>query len=105
MNRNLTVKMRMLAGAACAALTFLIAPVSAATSPELSAQPTLYSMTAGQAVSAFYASRQNAPLWLRSGADGAAAREVIGALSRAALDGLASGPALAAQAQALMARA
>jgi murein L,D-transpeptidase YcbB/YkuD len=44
-------------------------------------------------------------LWLRSGADSSAARELIGALQRAQLDGLASGPALAAEAQALMARA
>jgi murein L,D-transpeptidase YcbB/YkuD len=97
--------MRMLAGVACAALTILAAPLSAATNPEIPARSTLTSASADQAVSAFYAARRNAPLWLRSGADSSAARELIGALQRAQLDGLASGPALAAEAQALMARA
>ena len=96
--------MRMLAGVACAALTILSAPVSAA-SPERPAQSSINSASADQAVSNFYASHRNAPLWLRSGADSSAARELIGALARAPLDGLASGPALAAEAQALMARA
>jgi murein L,D-transpeptidase YcbB/YkuD len=44
-------------------------------------------------------------LWLRSGADSTAARELIGILDRAPLDGLDNGPMLAAQAQALLARA
>jgi len=44
-------------------------------------------------------------LWLRSGADSAAARELIGVLNRAPLDGFDSGPALAAQADALIANA
>ena len=98
------MKIRMLAGVACAALTILAAPVSAA-SPELPAQSSISNASADQAVSNFYASRRSAPLWLRSGADSSAARELIGALQRAPLDGLASGPALAAEAQALMARA
>jgi murein L,D-transpeptidase YcbB/YkuD len=97
--------MRMLAGVACAALTILAAPVSAATNPEIPARSTMTNASADQAVSAFYAARRNAPLWLRSGADSSAARELIGALQRAQLDGLATGPALAAEAQALMARA
>ena len=97
--------MRMLAGVACAALTILAAPVSAATNPEIPARSIMTNASADQAVSAFYASRRNAPLWLRSGADSSAARELIGALQRAQLDGLSSGPALAAEAQALMARA
>ena len=89
--------MRMLAGVACAALTILAAPVSAATNPEIPARSTLTNASADQAVGAFYAARRNAPLWLRSGADSSAARELIGALQRAQLDGLASGPALAAK--------
>jgi len=56
-------------------------------------------------VAAFYQSRADAPLWLRSGADSSAARELIDVLQRAALDGMPSGPALAQQAQALLARA
>lgn len=96
--------MRMLAGVACAALTFLAAPLSAATSPEMPARSSI-TTSADQAVNAFYAARGNAPFWLRSGADSSAARELIGALERAPLDGLASGPALATEAQVLMARA
>jgi hypothetical protein len=44
-------------------------------------------------------------LWLRAGGDSSATREMIGILQRAPLDGLASGPALAAEAQSLIARA
>jgi murein L,D-transpeptidase YcbB/YkuD len=77
---------------------------AAATSPAL---PTAanYDAAAAQAVNAFYASRGGAPLWLRSGADSAAARELIGVLQRAQLDGMPGGPGYAAQAQALIARA
>jgi murein L,D-transpeptidase YcbB/YkuD len=60
---------------------------------------------ANDAVGKFYASRAGAPLWLRQGADSSAARELIGALERAPLDGLSNGPALATQAQLLLARA
>jgi murein L,D-transpeptidase YcbB/YkuD len=63
------------------------------------------SPSASQAVDSFYASRHGAPLWLRGGADSAAARELIGVLDRAPLDGLDSGPALAAQAEAMIANA
>jgi L,D-transpeptidase YcbB len=96
----LTVKIRILGGVACAALVAFSAPVAAGTNPA-----PMYDSTAGQAVSAFYASRGGAPLWLRSGADSTAARELIGVLQRSPLDGLPSGPALAAQAQALLIRA
>jgi murein L,D-transpeptidase YcbB/YkuD len=94
----------LLAGAAYAALLGLAVPVSAATSPELPGAA-LVSPSATQAANAFYASRGGAPLWLRSGADSGAARSLIAILRRAPIDGLAAGPALAAQAQALMARA
>src|SRR6478735_10871959 len=95
----------MLAGAACAALMTIAVPVSAATSPEVPTRTATYSSSADQAVAAFYASRQGTPLWLRSGADSNAARELIGSLRRASLDGMPSGPSLAAEAQALMERA
>ena len=96
---------RLLAGAACAALMGLSVPVSAATVPELPGAAIQLSPSAAQAVDAFYASRGGAPLWLRGGAESSAARELIGILDRAPVDGLASGPALAAQAQALITRA
>jgi L,D-transpeptidase YcbB len=100
------VKIRLLAGAACAALMGLSAPALAATSPEIPGAAAIQvNPAAMQAVDAFYASRGGAPLWLRGGADSNAARELIGALDRARIDGLDIGPELAAQAQALMARA
>ena len=98
------MKTRILAGVACAALTVLSAPVAAATISE--APPSnAGSYSASAAVNAFYAARAGAPLWLRSGADSSAARELIGVLQRAQLDGMANGPAAAAQAQALLVRA
>jgi murein L,D-transpeptidase YcbB/YkuD len=100
----LNVITRFLGGAAAAALLGLSAPASAAASPELRAA-SIVSPSAAQAVNAFYARRGNAPLWLRGGVPTSAARELVGILQRAPLDGLDSGPALAAQAQALMARA
>ncbi|MEO6224536.1 MAG: L,D-transpeptidase family protein [Sphingomicrobium sp.] len=96
------MNIRLLAGAACAALTVMGAPASAATSPVL---PVSQINSADGAVASFYASRQGAPLWLRTGADSSAAREFLGVLARAPLDGMHSGPAIAAQAQALISRA
>jgi murein L,D-transpeptidase YcbB/YkuD len=95
----------LLVGAAGAALLGLALPVSAATSPEIPGAPAVFTPSEAQAVNAFYASRGGAPLWLKSGADSSAARELVGILARAQLDGLDNGPALAAQAQALMSRA
>ena len=94
------MKIRMLAGVACAALMGLSLPAEAATSSQLPA-----SFSAADPVSAFYATRNGAPLWFRSGTDSSAAHELIGILQRAALDGMQNGPALAQQAQALLARA
>jgi murein L,D-transpeptidase YcbB/YkuD len=94
-----------LAGAACAALMGLSLPALAATTPELPGAAIQVSPSAAQAVQAFYANRGGAPLWLNSGAESTAARELIGILDRAPLDGLDNGPMLAAEAQALLARA
>jgi murein L,D-transpeptidase YcbB/YkuD len=94
----------MLTGVACAALTILSAPVLAATNPELPTAPA-YNFAADQAVNAFYASRGGAPLWLQGSAETSAARELIGTLERASLDGMPSGPAIAAQAQVLLTQA
>lgn len=95
----------MLAGAACAALMGFCAPALAATNPETASLATLSGAPVDRAVETFYASRGGAPLWLKSGADSGAARELIGALERAPLDGLRDGPAIAVQSQALLARA
>ena len=96
---------RLLAGAACAALMGISMPASAATTPELPGAAVQVSPSAIQAVDSFYASRGGAPLWLRGGADSFAARALVGILERAELDGLDSGPELAAQAESLMAQA
>lgn len=98
------MKIRMLAGVACAALMGISVPALGAASPEMPMAPS-YNLAADQAVNAFYASRGGAPLWLKGGADSSAARELIGTLQRASLDGMPNGPEIAAQAQALMARA
>ena len=94
----------MLAGVACAALTVLSVPAMAATNPELPSAPA-YQAAAYQAINAFYTTRAGAPLWLRSGSDSSAARELIGVLQRASLDGMQNGPAIATQAQSLLERA
>jgi L,D-transpeptidase YcbB len=102
--RLLNVKTRILAGVACASLMGLSVPAMAATNPEL---PTAAANQAAayQTVDAFYAARGGAPLWLRSGGDSSAARELLGVLQRASLDGMPSGPGMAVQAQSLLARA
>jgi murein L,D-transpeptidase YcbB/YkuD len=97
------VKHRMLAGAACAALMVFCAPVSAANSPGFAPNVSTSAAASDAAVSTFYASRRGAPLWLTSGGDSAASKALLGVLQRAALDGLPSGPALAAEAQVLIA--
>jgi murein L,D-transpeptidase YcbB/YkuD len=94
----------MLAGVACAALTVLSVPVAAATFPELPLGSAANNAV-DPSVTAFYASRNGAPVWLKSGADSSAARELIGVLERAQLDGMANGPTAAAQIQATLARA
>ena len=94
----------ILAGAACAAFLATPAPApaaAAAANPEL---PAPGASVGDQAVSNFYAARNGAPLWLR-GTNSNAASALISVLQKAALDGLPSGPAIALQAQSLMARA
>jgi murein L,D-transpeptidase YcbB/YkuD len=63
---------------------------------------TTISISSDPTVTAFYAVRHGAPLWFGHGADSAAARELLAALDRSPLDGFAGGPALAAQARAMM---
>ncbi len=95
---------RLLAGAACAALSVISVPALAATTPEV---PAVSASTAAPdaTVAAFYAGRHNKPLWLANGSASPAVAEVMAVLQRAPLDGFASGPAYAADAQSLIARA
>lgn len=98
------MKIWMLAGAASVALNVLCLPASAAI-PTTAATAPAYNAGADQAVSAFYARRGDALLWLRNGPDSPAARSMIDILQRSPLDGFASGPALAARATGLIANA
>lgn len=94
---------RLLAGAACAALMIQCVPAFAAAAPEAGQSPR--SMVGDPAINAFYASRHSAPLWLAAGPGSPTARDLIRILRRAAIEGLAEGPGIASQAEALMARA
>jgi murein L,D-transpeptidase YcbB/YkuD len=98
------VIVRIIAGAACAALIGVAVPIATAADAQVPATPTA-DLAAAQAVGNFYASRHGAPLWLKGGAGSAAAREFVAVLQRSTLDGFPAGPALAAQAQALLLRA
>ena len=93
---------RLFAGAAGAALMGLCTPATAASEATLNFRT--FGVSPDPAVNVFYAARNSAPLWLGQGRDGAAARDVIGILKRAQVEGLAEGPAIAAQVEALMAR-
>jgi L,D-transpeptidase YcbB len=55
------------------------------------------SQGAAAALDSFYAGRRNAPLWFEDKRPGAAAAELVAILRRAPVDGLASGPQLAAE--------
>src|SRR4051812_8070031 len=95
----------MLGSAACAALMMTTVPTTAATVPEAPAPFRMFGASGGTDVDAFYASRRQAPLWLRDGPNSPAARELISVLQRAPIDGLASGPELAGRAKALISQA
>ena len=96
------MNIKLLASAACAALIPLSLPAQAATNPQLPA-PGAYEQS-DPGLAAFYSAHPGG-IWLRGGADSSAARELIGILKRAALDGMPEGPAMATQAELLLARA
>jgi len=79
-----------------------LAAVMLGTVPVIATPPAFAQVSAAPAdagVARFYASRQNAPLWLRGGSN-EAATQLVSILRNADLDGLASGPQLALQAEA-----
>ncbi len=92
------MKTLLLAGAALAVLGAVPSPASAATPPHVPA------VSLG-ASSAPAKARPSRALWLHGTRATAAAQSLIDVLRRAQLDGMASGPAVAAQAQALLQRA
>lgn len=86
--------------AATAASLAFTAPVVAA------GQPSMVQMSAASAsIDAFYATRSNAPIWLKTPGDLSAATKLIALLKRAPLDGLSDGPARASQIEAALAKA
>ncbi|WP_310467984.1 L,D-transpeptidase family protein [Sphingomonas sp.] len=78
-------------------------PATAAPPAEATAVPFVAAASpAASAVTSFYASRRDAPLWTANGAPRPAATALVELLRRASVDGLASGPRLAAQAEAAL---
>jgi len=98
------MKIQMLAGAACAALMGFALPATAAGLPNAPMAVQAEAGSVDQAVATFYAHRKGAPLWFGRNGDVSGARELIATLRRASLDGLASGPTLAAQAERMVAQ-
>ncbi|HVM38715.1 MAG TPA: L,D-transpeptidase family protein [Sphingomicrobium sp.] len=98
------MSLRIVKRALCAALLLSAAPIVAATPGSAPLQFGQAASVADPAVAAFYQRRGNQPLWLTPANRGAAAT-LVNLLRRAELDGLASGPALAAEAEAAIARA
>jgi murein L,D-transpeptidase YcbB/YkuD len=93
----------MLAGAACAALLSFAMPAAAADYPSTTGygSQAVAPNAVANAVNAYYSARPGTLLWAGNSAGG----QLIQILRRAPLDGLASGPDLAARAQSLLARA
>src|SRR5688572_3758600 len=101
------MKSQLLRSIACATI---IAPSLWATAA--SAQPTFAgavmqpaSLPSSGAVSAFYKTYRSSPMWFRGAAANPAAGRLVAILKRAQFDGLASGPQLASQVEAAIARA
>ena len=101
------MKSQLLRSLACATM---IAPALWATAA--SAQPAFAgavvqpaSLPSAGAVSAFYKTYRSSPMWFRGAAANPAAGRLVAILKRAQFDGLASGPQLASQVEAAIARA
>lgn len=91
------------ASAALLAVTSLPLAAARAADPVLPVSSSSFAMTSTAAlVDRFHADRKDAPLWLR---DAAATDQLLTLLRTSAIDGFAAGPALAAEADALVARA
>ena len=80
------------------------APAPASSPPSIQPAP-LASLPSSSAVAAFYSTHRIKPMWFRGASPAPAALRLVGILRRAHVDGLASGPQLAAQVEAAMARA
>ncbi|HVM37588.1 MAG TPA: L,D-transpeptidase family protein [Sphingomicrobium sp.] len=93
---------KSLLGLAALSLLATTAPAAQPLAPLPAASATL---PAAGAVSAFYSRWRAAPIWFQGPVARPAARQLAGILRRAPLDGLASGPQLAAEVEAAIARA
>ncbi len=90
-------------GFAAALLAGSTAASAQMTTPTPTFQPA--SLPSSSAVADFYTRHRPAPMWFRGATATPAALRLVGILKRAHLDGLASGPQLASQAEAAIARA
>jgi murein L,D-transpeptidase YcbB/YkuD len=90
-------------GYAAALLAGSTAASSQAIAPPTAFQPA--SLPSSSAVADFYTRHRPAPMWFRGSTASPAALRLVSILRRAHLDGLASGPHLASQAEAAIARA
>lgn len=97
MSRGLTGRGAMIAAVALTMVS--AAPAMAGGQAAVLASPT------ANAVDHFYATRQNAPVWLKTPGDLSGATALIEILKNATFDGIAEGPRLASQVEAALAKA
>jgi murein L,D-transpeptidase YcbB/YkuD len=88
----------------CAGALLSAVPAASQVTGSIPAAPAS-AIPAASAVAAFYDHWQAPPIWFRGGVESPAVAQLINILQRAPFDGLASGPALAAQVQASAAQA
>jgi murein L,D-transpeptidase YcbB/YkuD len=94
-------RLKLLASAAGMALLAFPTSVSA----QIAAGPAIAGVPAASSVSAFYTNWTAPKIWFRSGTADPATAQLVAILKRAPFDGLASGPALAAQVEQALAQA
>ena len=86
-------------------LSALAAAAPAVAQPAAAVPAGISAVAAGSSVTAFYNQWRPAPIWFQSGMPKPAVSHLIAVLRRAPFDGLSSGPVLAAQVEAALARA
>ncbi len=89
--------------ATAAGMALLAFPTSV--SAQITAGPAIAGVPAASSVSAFYTNWAAPKIWFRSGTADPATAQLVAILKRAPFDGLASGPALAAQVEQALAQA
>ena len=89
--------------ATAAGMALLAYPISV--SAQIAAGPAIAGVPAASSVSAFYTNWTSPKVWFRGGTADPATAQLVAILKRAPFDGLASGPALAAQVEQALAQA